>query len=527
MQFNPPSSLRFGDIRSDLTLLAVFTALGAAISYLSINIPHTEVFLDIRWGFGLIGVVLIKRWPLAYIIPLVLSLTGFHQVPLLVYLPANLLNALPFCFFLRFIYRRITEPVQNVFLFGLIWLAAVVIGYQVIIAPLLWLAIGLINSSLNLQFVLGVFSVQPFLWESVVVGFISSFILIIVRQYLLLRYRERHLSTILHSIGDGVIVADLEGRVELMNPVAERLTGWKREDARKRSVPEVFRIINAHNRRSCENPVEKVLQTGVIVGLANHTVLISRDGREFQIADSGAPVWDGDTMKGVVLVFRDVTEDYMIRERIDRELREKDVLLKEVHHRVKNNLQVIASLLSLQAADSTDTKIKEVFDVSRKRIYSMAMVHNQLYRTENFSQIDFKSYVEELSSGVLSETNQEHEISIEIAVEDVLLGLDTAIPCGLILNELITNSVKHAFIHRRRGKIIIMFRQDKDRHVYVLTYRDNGIGLPEGIELANPVSLGLSLVKNLTDQIDGTLQMVPSDGGLCFQISFPMNKGEV
>jgi PAS domain S-box-containing protein len=509
-------------LKKDLFLLVVCGILGSAAAYLSINIPHTELFLEVRWLFGFMGFVLIRRLPLALVLPVLLSLAGFHQVPLYVALLGNLLYSLPFCFLLRFLYKRLLITLDSTLLVAVLWFTAVMAGYQLFTSPLIWFVIGILNGSLSLPFVLEVYGIQPYLEESLAVALISAMGLSISRMYFALRYRERHLSTILHSIGDGVIVTDNTGRIEMINPVAEDLTGWKKEEAENAELQKVFHIVDAETGIECENPVTKVLEKGLIVGLANHTMLISRGGEKYQIADSAAPIFDDEgPIKGVVLVFRDVTEDYAIRDQIEKELQEKAVLLNEVHHRVKNNLQIISSLLNLQSDSVADTHVKGVLDDSKNRIYSMALVHNQLYQSGVFTEIDFSDYCTSLYRELLLVFQKSTEVSVRVDIEDVKLELQTAIPCGLILNELITNSLKHAFTKKRPGRIEITLRLNEVDAMYVLQYKDNGDGLPENNRSDEADGLGLFLVKNLVEQINGSIERSPAVEGLHYRIRFP------
>ncbi len=520
MKTRMPTFTEAGTLKTDLILLLLLGVLGSAAAFFSINIPHTEVYIEVRWIFGYLGFVMIRRLPLAVVLAMILSAAGFHIVPLYVAFLGNLFYSLPFGLCLRLFARKIMGRMKRVIPFGLAWFAAVLLGYQLFANPLVWIVLGLIRDTLSLSFVLEVYTIQPYWEESIAVALISALTLSSYKQYLDLRVREHHLSTILHSIGDAVIVTDAQGMIEMMNPVAEDLTGWTMEEAKGKRVKEVFHIVDARTMAEAENPVNRVLEEGIVVGLANHTMLISRKGERYQIADSGAPVSDAHGgVRGVVLVFRDVTEDYRMRNRIDRELREKEILLQEVHHRVKNNLQVISSLLNLQSGDLEDPRIQDVFEDSRRRIFSMALVHNQLYQTGDFDRIDFNDYVRDLFNELLMGSGRSDTIKISTDIDRVVLDLKVAIPCGLILNELISNSLKHAFGESSEGRIEVSLHSD-DEERYVLTYRDDGVGIPAEVEPTHPSTLGMSLVQNLSDQIGGTLETVPAEKGHCIRISF-------
>jgi two-component sensor histidine kinase len=201
--------------------------------------------------------------------------------------------------------------------------------------------------------------------------------------------------------------------------------------------------------------------------------------------------------------------DHMERERakaaIKAALQEKEVLLREVHHRVKNNLQIVASLLSLQASYIQDPHIRGMFVESYSRVQSMALIHDTLYQSENMGQIDFGEYVRSLAHQVFQSYSIHAErIALRIQTETILLDINKAIPCGLILNELISNALKHGFPGGQSGALTIDLRATAGGRVS-LTVGDNGVGIPAEMDFRNTESLGLQLVCTLADQLDGTL----------------------
>lgn len=215
--------------------------------------------------------------------------------------------------------------------------------------------------------------------------------------------------------------------------------------------------------------------------------------------------------------------------RIKASLKEKEVLLKEIHHRVKNNLQIISSLLNLQSTYSTDTTSTAVFQDSQNRVRSMALIHEKLYQSENLSQINFAEYISDLGRYLVSVyRGTSAGVGFNVDAEEILLAIDTAVPCGLILNELISNALKHAFKGMEAGKITVTLQTEKNRHVK-LVIADNGIGLPPDFNRQSGTSLGLMLVDTLIDQLDGTLQLTQNGetgSGSCFAISFPLPEEE-
>lgn len=189
---------------------------------------------------------------------------------------------------------------------------------------------------------------------------------------------------------------------------------------------------------------------------------------------------------------------------------EKETLLKEIHHRVKNNLQIITSLIRLQSDTINDPEAAQLFSEAQHRIKSMALVHEELYRTENFSSIDVREYIERLSAELIYTYALQNQVSVELHTDVDKLGINTLIPLGLILNEILTNALKHGFSDQI-GKINISISTIGEKE-YELIAEDNGKGFPEGIDIENLNSLGLDLIKTLTEQLDGTLELSNNPG---------------
>jgi len=220
-----------------------------------------------------------------------------------------------------------------------------------------------------------------------------------------------------------------------------------------------------------------------------------------------------------IATFIDITENKRAEERMQTALAEKVVLLKEIHHRVKNNLQIISSLLELQSDYIEGDDSKRFIRESQDRIRSMALVHEQLYKSEDLSVIDFACYVDELVLSLYrSSVVDQDKIRTDVEVLNIELGIDEAIPCGLIINELVSNSLKHAFPGNRRGSITIRGTLDEEGYICLLV-ADTGIGLPPGFNLATSESLGLQIVSLLTKQLHGSLD-IRGDEGMAVCIRF-------
>ena len=205
-------------------------------------------------------------------------------------------------------------------------------------------------------------------------------------------------------------------------------------------------------------------------------------------------------------------------EQIKKNLKEKEVLLQEIHHRVKNNMQVISSLLRLQSRYITDGKALEFFKNSQNRVRSMVLIHESLYQSKDLAHIDFAEYVKKLTTQLLSSLAiYKSLIKLKINVKDIKMDINLAIPCGLIINELVSNSLKYAFPEGRKGELSISFTYENQ--TYILYVKDNGIGISEKINLKEPKTLGLQLVNSLTKQLHGTLELEKVKG-TCFKITF-------
>jgi two-component sensor histidine kinase len=206
-------------------------------------------------------------------------------------------------------------------------------------------------------------------------------------------------------------------------------------------------------------------------------------------------------------------------------LREREVLLQEIHHRVKNNLQVISSLINMQARQLVDDSSRQALAECQTRVQAIALIHEKLYQSKDYSRVHFSEYAKSLASNIFSATGiSPQSVSLRLAIEDVALGVDKAIPCGLILNELITNALKHAFPPPMLGTVSVELHKPSD-HVISISVSDDGVGMPDVPELKSSSSLGLSLVHTLVDQLEGELEIV-RERGTTFRVTFPLGANE-
>jgi PAS domain S-box-containing protein len=245
---------------------------------------------------------------------------------------------------------------------------------------------------------------------------------------------------------------------------------------------------------------------------------IRKDGTTLYIEISVALVnYRGEAV--VLAYVRDITERRQAEEELKASLKEKEVLLKEIHHRVKNNLQIVSSLLNLQSGYLSEGYERQALMESQNRIRSMALIHDRLYRSENLASIDFAQYVTHLARDLFHTYGIDPDnVRMKVNIDHLFLNIDIAIPCGLIINELITNSLKHAFPGGRSGEIAISLLK-RDDNMFTLKMCDNGIGFNEGVDFHSKDTLGLQLVNTLVEQLEGNMEL-KTEKGFEFTITF-------
>ena len=328
----------------------------------------------------------------------------------------------------------------------------------------------------------------------------------------------------LESAPDAVVVVDRQGKIRIINTLTEKMFGYTREELVGQPVetlvPERFRGAHHHDREG----YSQAPRTRAMGSVGQELWGRRKDGREFPVEISLSPL---ETEQGTLFtsIIRDMTERRNTEERIKASLREKEVLLKEIHHRVKNNLQVTSSLLKLQSGHIQDPQALAMFSESQNRIRSMALVHEKLYQSSDLSRIDFSDYVHSLTDLLFrSYSVDRNRIHLRVEGDRTFLSVETAVPCGLIVNELLSNCLKHAFPDKRPGEIRVRITESTSGESLTLTVADNGIGLPPGLELEQTETLGLQLVRTLTRQLSGQLQFAGNEGWTEFKVHFPTAK---
>lgn len=255
------------------------------------------------------------------------------------------------------------------------------------------------------------------------------------------------------------------------------------------------------------------LLSGKIKNFSREQTYVRKDGELLNANVTVSLVRDAnDNPNYFVAVFEDITERKEYERQLEESIKEKEVLLKEVHHRVKNNMQVISSILNLQSSYIDDETALGILRESQDRIKSMSFVHESLYQSNTLSEVNFAEYIQNITRNLFhSYGRPEGGISLVFELEEVYLNLDTSIPCGLIINEVVSNSLKYAFKGRRTGEIKIEFSKLEDGRLKLIV-GDNGIGLPSNFDIENAESLGLQLVTTLITQITGDLNIRTEDG---------------
>lgn len=344
----------------------------------------------------------------------------------------------------------------------------------------------------------------------IVAGFIFRPLVKKIKKYNAdLNRSARELATVIDTVGEGIISCDEKGIIIGANKEAVKL--WK--TSKKKLIG-----------KNIENILLSNSETNILTDTLDHNdnwiemeaLVQDGDNIPVEIINNAIEV-SGEIM--LVIAIRDISKRKEDEKSIKKSLQEKMVLLQEIHHRVKNNLQIITSFLNLQSRNIEDPKIKAVLQESRNRVNAMSLIHQELYRSDDFSKIDFKGYIQQLSRNLIGVLNISHKhIDLELDIGEVNLSLDSAIPCGLIINELITNSVEHAFNDVENPKINISITPAQG-YDWKLCVSDNGKGLKEEFNLDNAKSMGLRLVKALASQLQGKLD-IQSSQGTSFTICF-------
>ncbi len=342
---------------------------------------------------------------------------------------------------------------------------------------------------------------------------------------------EHLLFSIINNLPDPTFVIDVNGKVYLWNKALEKISGVKSQDIVGKNDYEHAVPFNGYKGpllvdlmlkpdAEIEKEYEFFQRAGDI--LIAGRFLKSPEEKNLHVWATSSLIYDMQwNIIGAVESFRDMTDIKNAEEKIKNSIKEKEILLKELHHRVRNNMQLINSLLDIQLQKIRDPESANLFNDSISRIEAIALIHNDLYGNTMFTDINFGEFIPKLIDN-LSFMYKRQEITIEIEAEDVHLGIDDAIPCGLILNELVSNCLKHAFTEGDEGVIQVKFYFDKQTRLCNLIVHDNGKGLMPDFDFTqNMQSFGLLIVRLLSSQLEGTV-CLNSENGTEFTLAFPI-----
>lgn len=313
---------------------------------------------------------------------------------------------------------------------------------------------------------------------------------------------------------DAITFANLEGIVQYINPAANRLYGYEGDELIGKSVD----VFNSQESHTTEAVIQAILDTGMWAGEIRQ---LRKDGTTFEAFLSVQLIKDNaGTPIGYASHSKDITNEKETAQKLKTIIKERETLLKEIHHRVKNNLQVITSLLSLQANTINEEATKVLFQQSQYRINTMAMIHETLYQSEDFLTIGYAQYMEALMHYlILSMKGANHSIEWTIEANNIKLNIDTAIPLGLLINEIITNALKYGLKGDQKGAIYIRL-EALERPNYVLYIGDNGKGFSRDVNFKTTNSLGLKLIHNLAKQLRGEIKRNLTQKGTHYEMSF-------
>ncbi|MEP7121455.1 MAG: histidine kinase dimerization/phosphoacceptor domain -containing protein [Byssovorax sp.] len=323
--------------------------------------------------------------------------------------------------------------------------------------------------------------------------------------------RSSRLAAIIESSSDAILAKSLDGTIESWNAGAELLFGYSSEEA----LGQLAVMLLPPERRAEELALLDRVARGLPVP-PFETARVRKDGTTLDVSLAASPIRDAQgAIVGVSTIARDISASKRAERLIRESLAEKVVMLKEIHHRVKNNLQVVSSILRLHEKNAADPAARAAFAASQGRVRSIALLHEKLYQSSDLGSVRMAAYARDLAT-MLIRTRGEAGGRVSVQVEDkgVLLPVNLAAPCGLLLNELLTNAFNHAFVGHT-GPAVVRVVVSRDHDIIELTVADNGIGLPPGFDITRLNSLGMFLARTLAEQLGGTIEIVTDHGTRC------------
>ncbi len=327
-------------------------------------------------------------------------------------------------------------------------------------------------------------------------------------------FSKEFVDDVIESIGDGLIVTDGQGNIQKVNSSTNILLGYNDDEL----IGSTFSAILTDEIKDSILKLDKSAELD-----REEASFIKKNGAKVPVSLTKAVLVnsDGET-QGMVCVFSDITERKKTEKKVLNSLKEKEILLAEIHHRVKNNLAVISGLLQMQIWETDHPVAEQVLENSQLRVKSIALVHEKLYQSDKLSNIGFDKYVDELLAEIQNTYEHKHtKILFETDVAPLTFNINQAIPCSLLLNELIINNYKHAFKKRNEGKMYVQLKE-KEGTVH-LKVKDDGPGFKEGFDFSTDKSMGMTIINTLVDQLHGNIKAY-NNGGAVFEISFRMEK---
>jgi len=325
-----------------------------------------------------------------------------------------------------------------------------------------------------------------------------------------LKQREGLFSKLFNSSPIGIALLNEFREVEMVNDGFEQLFGYREDELKGLELDKVIVPEKRHEE------AQKLSETDQVKEATEKR--IRKDGTILDVIIYAVPVVVEKSVVGIYGIYVDITDRKAAEEQVRKSLKEKEMLLAEIHHRVKNNLAVITGLLELQSFSTESESAKRLLKDSQMRINSIALVHEKLYKSEDFSEVDINQYFKELSEVIQKTMSQgDTKVDVELNIESIQLPITQAIPCGLLLNEILSNSFKHAFEDRKEGIIKICLSNPADK--LILKIQDDGIGLPDNSDIDINKSMGMTLIKTLAKQLDAKFSF-RNECGAVFEFEF-------
>lgn len=329
-----------------------------------------------------------------------------------------------------------------------------------------------------------------------------------------LRKNEEMFRQLFQNSPIAIALLDKRQEIRSVNDAFRDTFGYETEEIQGLNIDQL--IVPEHQKHEAREISKTIFEGKTIFDTGTR---IGKDGTMVEVLIYGVPVTVNGKTVAIFGIYVDISDRKEAEEKVKKSLKEKEVLLAEIHHRVKNNLAVITGLLELQAYNTDSEEATDVLEISKTRINSIALIHEKLYQNENLSEICFQQYLQELTDIILaSMSSQQIQMDINIDADPVMLTVNQGIPCGLILNEIITNAFKHAYPHKNEGQIKITL--DKRGDDIYLSITDNGVGIPDEVDLENPESLGIKLIRTLSRQLNADAEFSTTNGGTTFSLHF-------